>query len=167
MLLIFSHVVLPKFESDIIENTWHLVKGYLALYHKLELLHFDKPFRLGSWLNIKETQGNDDQKANLLILEMMHLLADKKYSRFLDKTERIEAYISARFKAHKYKRTRYFLRMLRSVVKGRYHSKLTAAHAEKQVKKLKLTENELDFTTIDREIVPYEILWQLVLKMLR
>lgn len=162
-----AHETPTKFDSTIIDQRWHLIKGYLALYHKLGLLHFDKPFRLTSFLNFQEKQEDHDQKANLIIIELLHLLVDKKHPVFLAKLDRIEQFISTRFKAHNYKRTRYFLRMLKSVVKGNYHRKLAIAHAERQYKKLTKSAEEFDVNATEREIVPYEILWDLVLKQLR
>ncbi len=162
-----AHTTPTKFESTVIDQRWHLIKGYLALYHKLGLIQFDQPFRLQSFLNIPEAQGNHNQKANLIILELLHLLTDKNYPKFFAKLERVEAFISKRFKAHEYKRTRYFLRMLKAVVKGNYHGKLVLAHAEKQSKLLAKSTENLNVDTIEREIVPYEILWDLVIKQLR
>ena len=162
-----AHTTPTKFDSTVIDQRWHLIKGYLALYHKLGLIHFDQPFRLKSFLNITETQKDHNQKANLIILELLHLLVDKDYSKFYAKLERVEAFISKRFKAHEYKRTRYFLRMMKAVVKGNYHGKLVLAHAKRQIKLLAKTTEDFDVDTIEREIVPYEILWDLVIKQLR
>ena len=162
-----AHTTPTKFDSTVIDQRWHLIKGYLALYHKLGLIQFDQSFRLQSFLNIPETQGNHNQKANLIILELLHLLADKNYPVFFAKLERVEAFITKRFKAHEYKRTRYFLRMLKAVVKGNYHSKLVSAHAKRQIKLLAKTTAALNVDTIEREVVPYEILWDLVIKQLR
>jgi len=162
-----AHTTPTKFDSTLIDQRWHLIKGYLALYHKLGLIHFDQPFRLQKFLNIEEKQGDHDQKANLLVLELLHLLVDKNYSKFLDKLDRVEPFIASRFKAHEYKRTRYFLRMLKAVTKGNYHGKLVLAHAERQSKKLAKTAGDFTMNTVEREIVPYEILWDLVIQQLR
>jgi len=110
-------------------------------------VHYDTKFKLGKFLNIEEKQRNDEQKANLLVLELLHLLADGKRLLYFEKLERIEGYISSRFRAHIFKRTRYFLRLLKSIVKGNYHIPLARS--------------------LDIEIVPYELLWELALGLLR
>lgn len=156
-----------KFNNHIISEKWHLVYGYLALYHKSQRIHYPSKFKLSKFLNIKEEQRNDEQKANLIILELLHLLADGKRSLFFEKLERVEGYISSRFRAHTYKRTRHFLRLLKSIVKGNYHIPLVQAHAKKQLKNLENTKNDLDVHTIDLEIVPYELLWEVALVFLR
>lgn len=156
-----------KFDNRIISEKWHLVNGYLALYHKSQRIHYPTKFRLSKFLNVKEEQRNDEQKANLIILELLHLLADGKRPLFLDKLERVEGYITSRFRAHTYNRTRHFLRLLKSIVKGNYHIPLVKAHAKKQLKNLENTKNDLDVHTIDLEIVPYELLWEVALGFLR
>ena len=156
-----------KFDSEVIDLEWHLLKGYLALYDKLNLLRFDEPWRLSKFLNITEKQGDHDTKANLLIIELLHLLVDKKHPAYFEKVERIEAHINRHFKAREYKRTRYFLRMLKCVVKGNFHSKLTSAHAVRYVKSMAKARPERTTKVIEREFVPYETLWNLVLSQLR
>lgn len=156
-----------KFKNPVINEKWHLIHGYLVLYHKAERIHYDTTFKLGKFLNIEEKQRNDEQKANLIVLELLHLLADEKRLLFFKKLERVEGIISSRFRAHNFKRTRYFLRLLKSVVKGNCHVPLVSAHAKKQLKNLKDTKHDLDISSIDIEVVPYELLWELTLGFLR
>ncbi len=156
-----------KFDNHIITEKWHLIKGYLALYHKSQRIHYDAKFRLSKFLNIDEKQRNDEQKANLIILELLHLLADGKRLLFYEKLERVEGYIASRFRAHSFKRTRHFLRLLKCIVKGNYHIPLVNAHGKKQLKNLKNTKDDLDVQAIDIEIVPYELLWEVALGFLR
>ena len=156
-----------KFDNHIITNKWHLINGYLAFYHKAQRIHYDTKFKLGKFLNVEEQQRNDEQKANLIILELLHLLADGKRLLFFKKLERVEGYIASRFRAHRFKRTRHFLRLLKSVVKGNYHVPLVLAHAKKQLKQLSDTKNDLDIATLDLEIIPYELLWDITLDFLR
>lgn len=156
-----------KFDNQVITEKWHLIKGYLALYHKSQRIHYDANFKLSKFLNIEEKQKNDEQKANLIILELLHLLADGKRSLFYKKLERVEGYIATRFRAHTFKRTRHFLRLLKCVVKGNYHIPLVQAHGKKQLKNLKNTKDDLEVHIIDLEIVPYELLWEVALGFLR
>lgn len=162
-----AHSIKKKFDNHIISEKWHLVNGYLALYHKSQRIHYEAKFKLGKFLNIEEQQRNDEQKANLIILELLHLLADGKHLLFFEKLERVEGHIASRFRTNNFKRTRYFLRLLKSVVKGNYHIPLVLAHGKKQLKNLNDTQNDLGVNTIDLEIVPYGLLWEVVLFFLR
>lgn len=162
-----AHAVPTKFQSNVIEKRWHLIKGYLALYQKFGLVSFYKEFRLQKFLNVPENQGDNIQKANLIILELLHLLMTKNFPIFITKLDRVEPFITTRFKSHDFKRTRFFLRMLKAIVKGNYTKKLVLAHAESQTKKLTESNKEFNIDTIEREIVPYEILWNLIIQQLR
>lgn len=148
-------------------STWETIEGYLAFFIKARNLNTPTSFKLYKYLNQKEKRGDDFQKAHLVIMELLHLLVDKKYKRYLEKTERIEGLIATRFKAHNHKRIRYFLRMLKTVVRGNYHRKLVTAHARKQMDNLNDSKKELDINILDKEIVPYELLWEEVLGTLR
>lgn len=154
-----------KFDDTAVAKKWHQIKGYLSLYVKLGLLDCQLDFKLSKWVNIDST-GETDLKANLIVVELLHLLADKNYQKFLPKTEQIESFISAHFKGHDYKRTRYFLRMLRSVVKGNYRASLVSVHAAKNLGRLVTSGDGLEVAVLDREVVRYEILWDMVLKQL-
>ncbi|GEM_PF-1947408 len=168
-----AHALQKKFKNEKIAEYWHLISGYLALFKKLngEKENLDQnsyqPFKLRKYLNIKEEKRNDVQKANLIILELLHLLVDDKHSEYLEKLGRVEGFIQSRFKAHQFKRTRYFLRLLKSVVKGNYHVPLVEAHGKRQLKNLAATRKDLTIETIDLEIVPYELLWDIVINRLR
>ena len=162
-----AHAFPTKFQSNLIEKRWHLIKGYLALYHKFGVLYFNKGFRLQKFLNVSEKQGDNIEKANLIILELLHLLVAKNFPKFITKLDRVEPFITARFKSHDFKRTRFFLRMLKAIIKGNYTKKLVIAHAESQIKKLAKSHKEINVDTIEREIVPYEILWNLIIQQLR
>ena len=56
--------------------------------------------------------------------------------------------------------------MLKSVVKGNYRASLTEAHAKKNKDKLAASKADLDVNVFDIEYVPYEILWEEVIKFL-
>lgn len=157
--------VKAKFDSPIFER-WHIIEGYLAIFHLLGKVHQPEPFKLRKYLNIEEKKDNHEQKANLLIIELLYLLFDGKRPQYFEATEKLDHYIQTRFKPHKFKRTRYFLRMLKSVVRGNYHPVLTKAHAKVNLKKLETARVELDANVLDIEYVPYEMLWGMVVKFL-
>ena len=132
---------------------------------KLDKSEMSESFRLRKYLNIEEQQRNDEQKANLLVLELLHLFVDKERKKFFEKQERVEGFLQNRFRAHRFQRTRHFLRLLKSIVRGNYHPVGVKAHAERQIKNL--SKSKIDINVIDIEIVPYETLWSLVFALLR
>jgi len=148
-------------------DKWHLIEGYLAFFGSISRIPPMDSFKLSKWLNITEHRNNTAQKANLIIVELLYYLATKQHPKYFYKTEQLEGYISTHFKAHSHKRTRYFLRMLKAVVKGNYRSSLVPIYAAKQLTKLKASQSDLSSEVIELEIIPYEMLWTEVLGLLR
>ena len=155
-----------KFENPDLLDRWRLFYGYLAFYAKIGQIEWNCSFRLRRFLNIQEERGNEEQKVNLIIIELIHLLADGKREEYLKKVEQIESTLSNRLKKHNFKRCRHFLRMLKIVIRGNYRASLVSAHAHVHLNKLRSTSIGLDTTIFDREIVPYELLWDSILRIL-
>ena len=151
-----------KFQSEAIDDRWHIIKAYLHFYAKVHRIDSLGPFRLYRFLNSVET--NPKGKINLYILELLHLLVDGKKVQFMKRAEYVETYI--RLNSRMPKRARYFLRMLRAVELGDYHIVRVTAHAKKHSQKLEKTEVSLDINAADSEPVKYEILWEIILDFL-
>ncbi|MFK7983731.1 MAG: hypothetical protein AB8G86_27390 [Saprospiraceae bacterium] len=156
-----------KNTSEVLFDKWYLIEGYLAFFGAIGRIPPMESFRLSRWLNITERRNKPAQKANLIIIELLYHLATKNHAKYFRKTEQIESYINTHFKAHTYKRTRYFLRMLKAVVKGNYHHDLVPIYAAKQLTKLRAAQSELNSEVIELEIIPYELLWEEVLLRLK
>ena len=168
-----AHAFPKKFKNQAIAKNWHLILGYLEFFKKIDGGNYkltqnnEKSFKLGKYLNVEEEKRNDVQKANLIILELLHLFVDGKHSAYFEKLERVESFIQSRFRAHRFKRTRHFLRLLKSVVRGNYYKPLVLAHGKRQLKNLDNTVEDMTIESIDLEIVPYEVLWSIVVDRLR
>lgn len=171
-----AHKVKKEFVSSDVDNSWLLYKGYLAFYHKLGLVNtpefFELPdsdktpnkFKLGKYLNSFKA-GKDEValKTNMLIVELLHLLADKNKTGYSKVLERIEPFILSNLRAQKYQRTRHFLRLLKTIEKGDYHPMRVKGYAQKYLLQMR-NFKRLD---IDLEVVPYEVLWERVLGMVK
>ena len=59
------------------------------------------------------------------------------------------------------------MRMLRSISLGAFHSVRVNAHAKKNKVKLLKTSYHTNMDMLDTEVVPYEILWELALALLK
>ncbi len=56
--------------------------------------------------------------------------------------------------------------MFKIVIRGNYRASLVAAHANIHFNKLRNAPIGLDPTAFDREIIPYELLWDDILEIL-
>jgi len=159
---------IPKqFDSPIITERWEMISAYLALYGKLGKINYPKNFRFYTFLNtIKAKKRDDAQKANLIVLELLHLLVRGKRKPFIEKTWKINQYLADYFNKHTFKRTKYFLRSIRSIVDANFHVTRTQLHAEKHLQKMRSFDEMIDLNLLEKEIVPYELLWEEVLTVL-
>lgn len=163
-----AHSVPRQFDSNAIDENWHLLKGYLMVYAKLGIIPpVQKPFRLKSWVNVVDKRGDDATKANRLIIEALYYLADKKRATFFETTEKIGHAMNKRFKEHRFSRTRVFFRALKCITKGNYHPVLATAYAKRYIKQLRDTNDSTDSKRLEVEMVGYLDLWELVLNNLQ
>ena len=106
-----------KFKSAVIDERWKIISAYLSLLNKVGKIHYPKNFRTYRFLN--ETKPNPTGKINLIIIELLHLLMDGKKKQYMNRVENIESYIQSNLRGKDNARPKYFLRMLRTVEKGR------------------------------------------------
>ena len=160
-----------KLNNQIIKDRWEIVGAYLIFYYKigkikssdLEKLSTTKKlsnFRLYKFINtLQLIQSDQPQKANLLVLQFLHLLADQKLKKYTHLSLTINDHIKKYFNTYPYRRTKLFLQCLRSIVKGNFHPTGAARHAQVQAQKLMQPIQPIDLNLMEKEIVPYHFLW--------
>lgn len=159
-----AHSIPKKFTSKIITDQWSIIAAYLSFYEKAGRLQESINFRLYRFLNtFKQGGGDKNQKANLLTIVLIHLLIDKKLKAFTEKTFLLEGIITRDFNQHKYRRTKYFLCSMKAIVKGNFHPVGAKRHANTYIEKMRGFESLLDFNALEREVVPYDFIWEEVL----
>lgn len=180
-----AHSVRKKFNSPIITERWLIIEGYISFYQKIGRIldpknqkmenrvqliknkKYPKPFKLRKFLNSIENNSKDQaQRANLLVLEFLHLLADDHLKAFTEKTFLLDSIIPKYFNKVAFRRTKYFLQSIRSVVKGNFHPAGAARHANGHLQKMQDYGKVLDLNLLDKEMVGYEFLWKSVLNIL-
>jgi len=159
--------VKKRFDNPYIEARWKLVHAYLTLFQYQGRVSDVPPFRLYRLLNEVAPLNGDNSKPNVFILELLHLLAQQKHRRYLDRTDGIEQYLSRNAKVKQHIRLRYFLRMLRSISLGAFHTIRVEAHAKKNKGRLMRTPYSSNVDILDTEVIPYELLWELALSLLK
>ncbi len=166
---VYSEVqaIRKRFDNPYIEARWKLVHAYLTLFEQQGRISDVPPFRLYRLLNEVAPLSGDSSKSNVFILELLHLLAQEKHRRYLDRTDGIEQYLSRNGKGKENERLRYFLRMMRSISLGAFHTIRVEAHAKKNKARLVKTPYNSNIDMLDTEVVPYELLWELALSLLK
>lgn len=153
--------------APIIEARWKIIHAYLALYEKEGKVTGISSFRLYRLLNEVSELHKSETKRNFFILELLHLLASEKHFEYLNRTDGVEQYLSRNAKGKEDNRLRYFLRMLKCISTGRFHTIRVEAHAKKNKAKLVNSPVTNDLNILEKEIVPYELLWELALSFLK
>jgi tetratricopeptide (TPR) repeat protein len=162
-----AHSTSFKFKSSLIEDQWKIIEAYLALFRNNGRIHYNDKFSIYKLNTTKASKDNKDRKANLLVLELLHLLSTQKLKSFTKKTWEIEGIIKREFNTQKYRRTKYFLRSIRAIVDGNITPTGAARHAVIPLEKMRAISSPLNSNNVESEIVPYEILWDLVMDTLR
>lgn len=162
-----AQTVSRKVETPQIKAKWKVIHAYLALYEKTGKITGLPTFRLYRLLNDVSALNKSVTKRNIFILELLHLLARDKHYEYLQRTDGIEQYLSRNAKGKEDNRLRYFLRMLKCIGTGAFHTIRVEAHAKKNKTKLSNALLTYDFNILEKELVPYELLWELALSFLK
>ena len=162
-----------------------LIRQY-PLYKKLEeefriyeaFLHFfaltgrikghKKAFRLGKFLNETPIQGKDKKgmNVNILILQILFLLHDKKWGAIIDRMEPLQSY------RYRYlhndsstDRSNQFLKLLQLLPKHSFVLEPIEKDAAPILEQLHSTPSNL-MNHLDMEIVPYTVIWKMIRELL-
>jgi len=143
-----------RFTNPVLNERWEIIEAY-------------NKFRFSKLNNtLKSNHRTEAQKANVLVLELLFLLVNNKIDAFTKRTWQIERVIANNFNKRPFRRTKYFLRSLRCVVDGNYHPAGAARHAERHLSKMRAIKETIDLNLLDKEVIPYEMLWGEVIRIL-
>ncbi|MEQ9424380.1 MAG: hypothetical protein RJQ09_08195 [Cyclobacteriaceae bacterium] len=146
---------------------WKLLRAYLYLIHPNQelqyIVNFDE-FYLS--FNVLKEDKNGLNVA-LLVLEFMHYLSRNKKEKLLDKVERLEKYLYRYLnEADVTPRDKIFFKMLLVIVDTGFNVELARKKGKKLLEKLQKTEESSD-AYAEMEIIPYEHLWEHLMKMMK
>ncbi len=105
-------------------------------------------------------------RRNKLLVRLFFILVNNKIDAFTKRTWQIERIIAKSFNKRPFSRTKYFLRSLRCVVDGNYHPAGAERHAEKHLSKMRAIKETIDLNLLNKEVIPYEMLWREVIGIL-
>lgn len=125
-------------------------------------------FRLTRFLNSVPGYAKEKRGMNIQILAIhtMFLIVLKRYDEAIDRVEALEKYCSRYLRNNEQLRSNCFIKMLTSVVKGNFHEVAAQRHAKPYWERLKETAPDLVDQAGNLEIIPYEELWEILLKYL-
>ena len=126
------------------------------------------PFRLGRFLNEVPHFSKDKRGLNIsiLILQVLFLLHDHKYSKIIDRTDALNQYCYRYLRKDETFRSNCFIKMLIKMVEADFNRIRTERYVEILWNKLQSVPIHVAEQGIEVEIIPYEDLWPMVLEML-
>ena len=100
----------------------------------------------------------------ILIIQILFLLAQKRYDTVINRMEAIDRYCSRYLKQDKNYRCNLFIRLLLQIPKAHFHPKTVLSRADRYLTLLRQHPLQLSPQGHDIEIVPFEDLWEMVLE---
>jgi len=101
-----------------------------------------------------------------LIIQSLLLITHKRYDEAHLAIVTLEQYSSRNLRYNENFRSNCFINMLAQLPQAGFHRAATIRYAEKYWKKLKTLPIELSHQAGETEIIPYEILWEMLLNNL-
>lgn len=159
-----------KFQNDDTQETWRLYEAYAHLVKPADMEQAPKSkFKIGKFLNEMPVFTKDKKGINIsiLIIQILLLLKQNKFNRIIDKMTGLERYGSRYLKKNNFFRSNCFIKMLLQVEKQSFNINAIKRHSNSYLKRLKEVPLALSDESIEVEIIPYEILWEITLTSLK
>ena len=156
--------------AESIAEYLQLMLGYLefldtaGVYNGVNL----PSFRIYKFLNEIPLYQRDKRGANIsiLILHTLFLMLNRKEDELIDRIDALRLYSYRYLRKDETFRSNCFIRMLIEMTKADFHPIRTERYTADLLKKLKSVPLELSEQPLEVEIIPYEDLWEMVMKLL-
>lgn len=160
-----------KAQPPIITEQFIIIQAYLYFIENLNTKTLSKSgeFRISKFLNQVPEYSKDKEGTNIsiLLIQILYFLKEDKYSKIIDRIESLKLYSYRHLRKDENFRSQCFFRMLNEMVKADFRIKGTEFRTEKLYKKLVSVPIETFPNAAEREVIPYEDLWELILGHLK
>lgn len=174
--LFYKAIQSPFYKNlpDNILEQWRIHEAYiefLIVIGKIEKSArqaTDKKFRISKFLNEMPTYAKDKRGNNitLLILQVLFLLLRKDFDGVIDRMEALNVYCHRYLRKDGTFRSNCFIKMLMILPSAHFNKTAAIRKSAKIRKRLEEVPLETANQSSGLEIVPYELLWELVLETL-
>lgn len=166
----------PRFEEKQVQivEMWRIFQAYIFYLIKIGkipesvLSERSKRFKMSKFINEITLFAKDKSGMNMsvLIVQILYAIAEKDYKKSSDRIEAIEKYCSRYLKSDATFRSNSFIKMLLQVPQALFHREASIRKTERYFKQLKTVPLQLASQAHEVEIIPYEVLWEMVLDSL-
>jgi hypothetical protein len=154
------------------KEIWFIYEAYLYYFYLKNSITVPvnerlKKFRVNKFLNEVPNYSKDKRGMNIsiLILQVLFLLHQKKYGKIIDRAEALRTYTHRYLRKDATFRSNCFLKMLLQLPGANFHRvavERKTADLRKKLSSVGIINNQ----SAEVEIIPYEVLWELVLDSL-
>ena len=125
-------------------------------------------FNLGKFLNDVPVHSKDKsgQNINILIIQMLTWMQREQFGKVIDRVESISVYARTYTKTPETTRANIFINMIVKMEAAQFHRSATELKTKGLYRKLRETPVKFG-QNLSIEIIPYPVLWDEVLSMLR
>lgn len=160
-----------QFLPDNVCEIWTVFEAYLYYLSTLNKIgtttsiHSKKGFKLGKFINEILIFSKDKSGVNaaVLIIQILILIAEKRYNETIDRFESTQQYCYRYLKGSYTKRSYIFLKMLLKVIQLGFQKDLIEEKTPKLKAELENLPIEVSNQAMEVEIIPFELLWKYLL----
>ena len=158
-----------KFKSEFISERWRIVLAYLIWYKKIRRINIPEDYRLGKFLNEMDIAGKDKtgQNVSVIVIQMLHYLADNDRERFGIKACRLEKYVTTYLRKKEHVRSKNFLRALKRNEDANFYRDETDRRCKRYWRNINEVPLTVSLDLLESELVPFEMLWTEIRKLLK
>lgn len=156
------------------ENVKEIWRIYEAFVHYLILAGKAPPrtgsgkFKLAKFINDTPIFSKDKSGINIaiIVVKWLLLLEERRFPQMLDEVEAVEQYCYRHLRGDSAQRSYCFLKMLLHIPTSGFDPVQSALKAERYLRKLHETPLQVANQTHEIEVVPYEMLWEIIMESL-
>ncbi|MGB4959117.1 MAG: tetratricopeptide repeat protein [Saprospiraceae bacterium] len=154
---------------------WKIREAYIHFLIKVDIIKLSdhpkeklKPFSLSRFLNSMPFHGKDKsgQNVTIIILQILFLISDKKYSQIIDRIDALTQYTYRYLRNDDTYRSNCFIKMLILMAKADFNPIRTVRYTKDLRKKLINAHPVTDEKSSQVEIIPFDFLWDLTIELL-
>lgn len=170
---ILAHPKLSTHPAHISEM-WKIYQAYIYILVRMNIIEYHESdgkaakFRLHKFLNDIPIFSRDRQGMNIpiLIAQILLLIVERDYEASIDRIGAIEKYCSRYLKQNDTLRSNVFIKMLLQIPLASFHKEALVRKTSKLLKILQETPVEISNQAYEIEIIPYEVLWEMLISSL-
>lgn len=164
-----------KAKSEFGRDFWNLIEAFIHYFIRIEKIKlpqgkrrprfdYDDFMKKGkSSVFVKDKRG---MNVTILILQVLFLLNEKEENKVIDRMEPLISYTSKYLRQNENFRSNCFIKMLSKISDANFNRIALERRTKDLYGKLKSTPLEVASQPIETEIVPFEVLWEMVLDAL-